>query len=285
MFTGKIEDFYNVYKNINRENFLHILEVSNTQWFERFKLEKDFLLTLILIKFGEILPDLIFKWGTCLNKIYFPYFRLSEDLDFVISDTIRRKARKTLLRKYEQDISRELSKLWLIAEGEITKFDEHKLMMLNYTYTSVIDKSLQNIKLDISLKWTLELPPIPWEIHSIYKDKILEEDIFWTHTISCIDLQEALAEKIRAALTRKIPAIRDFFDIWYIKNHSDFDFSSSNFKKLVNIKLAEVDYLYTLEWNYELLEKQIQTDLIPVLHKDYNFSLRQIYNFIMTYKI
>mgnify|MGYP001214769402 FL=1 len=77
-------------------------------------------------------------------------------------------------------------------------------------------------------------------IQSPYRDKILEEDLFENHTISCIDLSEALAEKMRAALTRNIPAIRDFFDIWYVKHFSDFDFGSDEFAQLLEKKLDEV---------------------------------------------
>jgi predicted nucleotidyltransferase component of viral defense system len=84
MFINQIVLFLEKYPNIEKQQFLEILSISNTQGFEPFKFEKDFLLTLILIKFGEKYPDLIFKGGTCLNKVYFPYFRLSEDLDFVL---------------------------------------------------------------------------------------------------------------------------------------------------------------------------------------------------------
>ncbi len=84
MFINKIHIFLPQYEDITIEQFLEILEISNTRKFDRFKFEKDFLLTLILIKFGEKYGDLVFKWGTCLNKVYFPYFRLSEDLDFVL---------------------------------------------------------------------------------------------------------------------------------------------------------------------------------------------------------
>ena len=45
-------------------------------------LEKDYYLTLILSRINELSEDLIFKGGTCLNKIYYSYYRLSEDLDF-----------------------------------------------------------------------------------------------------------------------------------------------------------------------------------------------------------
>ena len=46
--------------------------------------EKDYYLTLILSRINELSDNLIFKGGTCLNKIYYSYYRLSEDLDFSI---------------------------------------------------------------------------------------------------------------------------------------------------------------------------------------------------------
>jgi predicted nucleotidyltransferase component of viral defense system len=87
MYIENINKFLNNYENINKKDFLLLLKKSNKKWFVLTKLEKDFLLTLILIKFWEKYSELIFKGGTCLNKIYFPYFRLSEDLDFVINHT------------------------------------------------------------------------------------------------------------------------------------------------------------------------------------------------------
>jgi len=284
MYIEKIHNFLPKYENISRERYMNILKWANTLKFDEFKMEKDFLLTLILLRFWEMFPDLVFKWGTCLNKIYFPYFRLSEDLDFVVSQYLWRSARQKLLKKYEDEIRQELRKLWLTQREERTKYDEHKVALFTYEYRSVIDSSLQTIKIDISLKWELQKTPQIHIVQSLYRDKILEENIFTHHTISCIDLQEALAEKIRAALTRQTPAIRDFFDIWYVKELSDFDFTDPEFLRLVRIKIAEVGYSYTGEWSYDILEKQVETDLKPVLHTDYDFSLREIYNFILTFK-
>lgn len=117
-------------------------------------------------------------------------------------------------------------------------------------------------------------------------DQFLEEPIFsQDHTISCIDLTEAIAEKMRAALTRREPAIRDFFDIWYVRSFSDFDFESDEFRSLLRQKLAEVQYEYTLEEHKSLLERQIITDLKPVLTDNYGFDFDTIYTFILSYKI
>ncbi|NDK08583.1 hypothetical protein EOM39_05080 [Candidatus Gracilibacteria bacterium] len=284
MFINNISKFLPNYKDYKKSEFKKILSWAN-KGFDAYKIEKDFLLTLILIKFGEKYPDLIFKGGTCLNKIYFPYFRLSEDLDFVIDLDISRAKRQTLLKKYENNFVEDLGLLGLNLKLERTKFDEHKMAIFTFEYDSVINNSTQHIKIDISLKNNLELPVFPGKIQSIFIDKILEKPIFGDHYINCIDLKESIAEKMRASLTRITPAIRDFFDIWYVKNNSDFDFQDREFKKLLDIKLQEVGYAYTLQDSFDLLEKQIKTDLKPVLNEDFAFDFPSIYDFIMSFKV
>lgn len=283
MYIDNISTFLPKYADYSRNDLLAILKFANTNWFVNLKLEKDFILTLILIKFWEKYPNLIFKWGTCLNKIYFPYFRLSEDLDFVINHEKGRTARKTLLKQYETDFINDLGLLWLTLQSK-KKADEYRLAMFVFEYESVIDNTIQTIKIDISLKRNLKLVPVKWQIKSTYKDVLLEEDIFDSHYISCIDLKESTAEKLRASLTRGRPAIRDFFDIWYIKNNSNFDFEDEEFLKLVELKLSEAGFKYTLEENYKDLERQIKLDLRPVLKEDYEFNFGEIFEFILWFK-
>ena len=286
MYIENIQSFLPLYQNFEKEKFLAILDRSNTQDFDPFKFEKDFLLTLILIKFWEKYKDLVFKGWTCLNKVYFPYFRLSEDLDFVLNMEIGRNARKTILKEYEENFIKDLSILGITLREERTKFDEYRLAMFTFEYRSIINQSLQTIKIDISLKGRLSLWAKPGKIQSIFIDSVYEEPLFsQDHTISCIDLTESVAEKMRAALTRREPAIRDFFDIWYVRSFSDFDFESPEFRSLLRQKLAEVQHEYTLEDNKSLLERQIITDLKPVLTDNYGFDFDTIYAFILSYKI
>jgi hypothetical protein len=61
MYITKINKFLKQYDNIEKDKFLSILNKANFLKFRLSKLEKDFLLTLILIKFGEKYSDLIFK--------------------------------------------------------------------------------------------------------------------------------------------------------------------------------------------------------------------------------
>lgn len=283
MYISKISKFLNQYKNIKKKEFINILKWWNTVWFDDYKLEKDFILTMILIKFWETYLDLIFKGWTCLNKIYFPYFRLSEDLDFVLDIDISRDNRKKVLKDYENNFIMDLWLLWFKLKEERTKFDEHKLATFTFEYSSIIDKSIQTVKIDISMKNKLQLESVQWEIKSTYINKILEENIFGQHFIKCMNLKEMLAEKIRASLTRTNPAIRDLFDIWYIKEYSDFNFTDEDFLKLVDIKLSEVNYKYTLEESYELLKKQVETDLKPVLNKDFLFDFDYSFKFVLEF--
>lgn len=217
--------------------------------------------------------------------MYFPYFRLSEDLDFVLDMTLGRSTRKSILEKYENNFAEDLALLGLSLQDRRTKFDEYKLAMFTFEYESIINNSIQTIKIDISLKGKLLLSPKPGKIQSIFIDYVYEESIFsQAHTIGCIDLTEALAEKMRAALTRTEPAIRDFFDIWYAKHLGGFDFSDPVFRELLNTKLQEVDHKYTLEQNRELLVRQIKTDLRPVVTDDFGFNFDEIYDFILSHK-
>ncbi|MEI8253916.1 MAG: nucleotidyl transferase AbiEii/AbiGii toxin family protein [bacterium] len=148
---------------------------------------------------------------------------------------------------------------------------------------SIIDNSIQNIQIDITIKEKLELEPTSKTIKSIFISKTMEENIFVEHSITCMEFDEIVAEKTRASLTRSQPAIRDFFDIWYIKTFTKFDFG--RIVNLIEIKLEEVDYKYTIDESFDILNGQIKTDLKPVLKKDFDFDLQEIFKFIKQLKI
>jgi len=69
----------------NRSEFIRMLERTSAQTaFPLRLLEKDYYLTVILSDIHKLSRDLVFKGGTCLSKVYFDYYRLSEDLDFTL---------------------------------------------------------------------------------------------------------------------------------------------------------------------------------------------------------
>jgi hypothetical protein len=61
MYIEKISFFLEKYQNMKKDEFIKIINISNKKEFNIYKFEKDFLLTIILIKFGEKYPDLVFK--------------------------------------------------------------------------------------------------------------------------------------------------------------------------------------------------------------------------------
>ena len=47
--------------------------------------EKDYSCTVLLEYLSDASDGLVFKGGTCLSKVHADFYRLSEDLDFVVS--------------------------------------------------------------------------------------------------------------------------------------------------------------------------------------------------------
>ncbi len=282
MYINNIKKFIWIEFDYSKKDFLEILELSNRYGFDAYKLEKDFLLTVILIFIWKHYEELVFKGWTCLNKIYLDYYRLSEDLDFVVINTWNRTERKTILENYKQRLTKDLAILWLKITNQRTKYNEDRQWIFNFSYSSLIDNSPQNIQIDITAKERLEIEPANKYIKSIFISKTMEESIFVQHAITCMEFDEIVAEKTRASLARTQPAIRDFFDVWYIKNFAKFDFE--RIEDLIETKLKEVNHKYTIDESFDLLYKQIETDLKPVLKKDFEFDLKEIFEFIKQLK-
>jgi len=192
-------------------------------------LEKDYHLTRILHKISKKqIKDLVFKGGTCLNKCYLGFYRLSEDLDFVYNQDTKELSKrqiKLILDKLRRELigildelgfetSKELGKGWKM----LTSRFKPRIVGLEIItkYNSIIDDSVQTIKLEISFRKKLRKPTKRKTIKHEFTDSlgqpILEKDI----EIEVIDLTENLAEKFRALMVRKNIAIRDIYDIHFI---------------------------------------------------------------------
>ena len=101
MQTLLLSKFLPEYEDIGWD-FLETMIYAHQETFDVYKLEKDFYLTLLLVYFGKHCPELVFKGGTCLNKIYYPYCRLSEDIDFVIQNEGGFRVKERILGEYKK---------------------------------------------------------------------------------------------------------------------------------------------------------------------------------------
>src|SRR3989338_9225821 len=164
-------------------------------------LEKDYHLTRILHKICEkTMKNLVFKGGTCLNKCYLGFYRLSEDLDFVYNRDVKGLTKlriKKILDGLRRELFEILNELGLKTNKELgkgwkmlTSKEDPKIVGLEIiiTYNSMIDNSVQTIKLEISFRKKLinptKMKAIKHEFIDALGEPILRKDV----EIEVIDL-------------------------------------------------------------------------------------------------
>ena len=70
-------------------------------------IEKDYYCTVLLIHLAAADNRLVFKGGTCLAKVHAGFYRLSEDLDFVIPTPFEasRSVRRALAARFKKAVT------------------------------------------------------------------------------------------------------------------------------------------------------------------------------------
>jgi len=159
--------------------------------------------------------------------------------------------------------------------NENLKKKEYTYLKYVLTYPSLYNQSKQSIKIEITYTNKQHFPWKYKQIQSIFIDPLLENNLFNNQDIKCLTLEEMITEKCRATLTRREPAIRDFFDLRYIQTQGVDIFTH---KEIIIAKCDEVsERKRSLNGQYDNLEKQITTHLIPVIDDIGNFDLKTIY--------
>jgi len=126
--------------------------------------------------------------------------------------------------------------------------------------------------------------PVRCAIKHFYQDPFSGTDLIPTHSIWSLSFLEAVAEKLKAAIARRDIAVRDYYDIWHIAE-SGFDFFQDNFIRLFKTKLANDGYQGDFHQNFgldteqiALLNRQINTDLMPVIRAGEQFNLDLVFD-------
>ena len=251
-------------------------------------IEKDYYLTLVLNNVESRLSDKIaFKGGTLLNKVHLNYHRLSEDIDFTyfgtegIETRSRRSRAVTPIREKMPKLLKLLDLKSNKPEGE--GFNNSTQYVFKVFYPSFISGKDENIKLEISLRQTPVEKPVYNTIIHFYQDPFTGEDLIPKNKILSLTLNEAVAEKLKAAITRKDVAIRDYYDLWFI-SEAKFDFKNKKFLSIFKKKLEEEKYRANYSHNFgldqkaiELLHRQIEAELIPVIRIGETFDLNKVF--------
>lgn len=247
-------------------------------------IEKDYYCTVLLASLAKEAHDLAFKGGTCMAKVYAGFYRLSEDLDFAISTPVDAS------RANRSRAAAPLKTLWLAMPKRLPCFrlvgplrgaNNSTQYVGTAEYESVLTGQSEGIKCEIALREPVLTPAQAEGAATILRDPITGNAAVPIVRVMCISRMEAFAEKARAALTRREPAIRDYYDLDYAVRMSLLRPDDEEFRAAIRRKLATPgnDPIDVTEMRRGQLLRQLEANLKPVLReRDYrNFDLQRAF--------
>ena len=272
----------------NQKLFVEAIKsTANDSGFSATLIEKDYYCSLILQEiFRSTHCKLIFKGGTLLSKVHAGFYRLSEDLDFSMSikANASRKERRSLAKSAKGFIKNTIDKLKFGSLKSFDGIDENRLYISEVEYDSLITTIKERIKLEFGVQEKV-LEPESLIAKTLLIDPISQKAVFSDFYLKGLSIKEAYGEKIRADLSRKKPAIRDIFDIYYaIKNQL------INIKEIVSMVKYKLNILNRKinlsDYRKEEFLSQIQTDLKPVLRqRDFDsFDFKEAWNYLKAFE-
>lgn len=259
---------------------------AETKFLERL-IEKDYFCSLLLEYFSTI-PDLVFKGGTCLAKVHADFYRLSEDLDFTIPMPVdsTRKDRQEKIKPTKEafkKIQTELPDIRIIED--LTGANSSMQYLATVEYTSLITGNTESIKFEVSLREPLLEKINSYDSHTIVLNPVNSKRACSIIQFPCISKREAYSEKFRAALTRREPAIRDYFDIDFAVLKGGLKIGEPELIELVKykVRIPGNDKLNIPDKRLKALNEQIDSQLKPVLReKDFRqFDLKRSFEFVV----
>ena len=235
-------------------------------------IEKDYFCTVLLAYLAPLDADLTFKGGTCLAKVHTDFYRMSEDLDFVIPspcDASRkeRSSRVTSIKKGIEELPRHLPVFRV--NQPLRGANASTQYLAEIGYISLNTGEPEAIKLEVALREPLLTPATAASARTILLNPISAKPYVVPVTITCLSLLESFAEKFRAALSRREPAIRDFFDIHFALRNLGIRAEEPGFVELVRQKMAIPgnDPADVSAARLDSLRRQVETQLKPVLRE------------------
>jgi len=240
--------------------------------FQALMIEKDYYCSLVLAALFQNQTDLVFKGGTCLSKVYTDFYRMSEDLDFAISipEEVPRNQRRSKIKPIKNRFEALPASIpGLSTSTPLTGHFKNQQYIGVLGYSSVVLETKASIKVEIALR-----EPLLQTAESVHAKTLAEnpfipgQSIVPEYQVQSMSLGEIYAEKFRAALTRREPAIRDFFDLSpAVLDQLSLDLHSNDFAAMVRAKLKVTgnEPVNVSSSRREALQQQVGTHLRPVL--------------------
>jgi hypothetical protein len=232
--------------------------------------EKDYFCSVVLEYLSTRDGALTFKGGTSLAKIHGSFYRLSEDLDFSISTATdspraQRSRRAASLKAVVADIPKHIPALEIIeplrGANQSTQYDAV------VGYESLLDSHLEPIGIEVGLREPTLTTPHRGPSKTLLINPLRGNPLVDAFPVLSFSFQETMAEKLRAALTRRDVAIRDYFDVDHTVRNGGLVVSDRALLDLLRRKLqvpgtAPVD---VSPGRLDPLPGQLETELRPVL--------------------
>lgn len=252
-------------------------------------IEKDYFCTVLLAYLAAVAgDDLVFKGGTCLAKVHAEMYRLSEDLDFTIPTSVEasRSERSKLIegvRGALAGLQKRLPSFRVVAPLKGANNSTQYIAAVGYA--SLLGQEKETIKIEVSLREPLLMPAAAGSARTLLLDPVTSNPLVPSLAVRCIAKTEALAEKFRAALSRREAAVRDFYDIDHAVRKGGLRPDAVELVNLVKQKLAVPgnEPVDVSGQRLAALRKQIESQLRPVLREqDFaEFGLERAFKIVM----
>ena len=239
-------------------------------------IEKDYFCSVILQYLGAATPELVFKGGTCLAKVHVGFYRLSEDLDFVIPMSVdASRADRSRRAANSKDAVAEMGKHLpgLRVRTLLTGANDSSQYAAVIAYPSLLGPGEEIVKIEVGLREPLLTPSVRGEAKTLLLDPISGAPLTPVLSVPCLSREEAMAEKLRAALSRREAAIRDFYDLDHAVRRLGISLQDPELLGLVRKKLAVPgnDPVDVSPARSAALKAQLDSRLRPVL-RDRDFA-------------
>lgn len=257
----------------DKAEFLKILERTSAQTgFPLRLLEKDYYLTIVLSGINKLSNDLIFKGGTCLSKVYYSYYRLSEDLDFTLrlpAENATRAIRRDAIKPVKESLKPFLKSFDMTIENLEKGGHRESTQYIYYLdYESIVLNRKESIKLEIGMRFNPLLATIAKKVAHRFLHPFTKEPLFNTGSVNCLALKELVAEKLRAAATRRVIAGRDFYDLGFLLK-KNFNFNDKDLLTVFRKKLEEDGFSPNMsKYKANLGRSQAEIDEMKARAKD-----------------
>lgn len=201
-----------------------------------------------------------FKGGTAL-RFLFGSFRFSEDLDF--TSLLTKSKLKILINKTLQDLNKEAGEISFLEEKTITD-----------AFTGRIFQKLNEYNFPLTIRLDFSLREKSFLTETSYLETVFPVGPF--PQISHLKIEELMAEKVRAILTRNKG--RDIFDLYFLLSKQvPIGWKLVNKKMALYKKTADRDKLIKAISDFP--QEEIRNDLtkfLPLTHRNLVDKIKEL---------